>query len=329
MKPAPTTSATESIPRDTLLQLLRRMLLIREFEGRVASLFAAGELPGFVHLYIGQEAIAAGVCATLNSADWITSTHRGHGHLLAKGGDPRRMMAELFGKVTGYCKGKGGSMHIADPSIGILGANGIVGAGIPIAVGAAMTARTKGTSQVAVAFFGDGASNEGTFAESLNLASMLNLPVLFVCENNGYAVGTPYSRISRTKAISDRAAGYGLPGVTVDGNDVLAVYAAASEAVARARNGEGPTLIEARTFRWRPHFEGEPDTYRTRDEVAEWRARDPILRLRKQLINGGLVSEAEADAIADSVRAVIDDAVEYARESPLPLPEEVLTDVYA
>ena len=316
------------LPQELALELYRRMTLIREFELRVAALFAAGELPGFVHLYLGQEAVAVGVCAALRDTDHITSTHRGHGHLLAKGGDPRRMMAELYGKATGYCKGKGGSMHIADPVIGILGANGIVGAGIPIATGAALTEKLRHTDGVAVAFFGEGASNEGTFHESLNLAAARSLPAIFICENNLYGVSTFIGRVTGNQEIADRAAGYGIPGVQVDGNDVAEVYAVASTAVARARAGKGPTLIEAKTYRWKTHFEGEPDTYRPPEEVAAWKRRDPIPRFSERLLREG-IGQASLTAIEDQARIRVADAVEFGRHSPLPELADAVDGVYA
>jgi pyruvate dehydrogenase E1 component alpha subunit len=305
------------------------MLKIRHFENRVKELFAAGEIPGFVHLYLGQEAIAAGVCATLNQDDYITSTHRGHGHIIAKGADMKYMMAELYGKATGYNKGKGGSQHIAWPGLGILGANGIVSGGIPIATGAAMSAKLRKSGQVAVAFFGDGASNEGAFHESLNIAAAFNLPVVYVCENNLYGVGTRQSRVRKIEDIADRASGYGMPGLVVDGNNVLAVYEASLEAVKRARMGEGPTLIECKTYRWRTHFEGEPDTYRPPEEVEAWMRREPIAPYRRHLIEQGIISASEADALEQRVIAQVDEAVEFARTSPFPAPESALEDLWA
>jgi TPP-dependent pyruvate/acetoin dehydrogenase alpha subunit len=321
-------SGTVTMSDELALDLYRRMVLIREFESAVERLFAAGELPGFVHLYLGQEAVASGVCANLRADDWIASTHRGHGHLLAKGGDPRRMMAELYGKVTGYCKGKGGSMHIADPTLGILGANGIVGAGIPIATGAALSAQIRGTDEVAVAFFGEGASNEGTFHESMNVAAARKLPVVYVCENNQYAVGTHVGRVTGNPEIHERASGYGMPGVSVDGNDVEAVYATVGEAVRRARAGDGPTLVEAKTYRWKTHFEGEPDTYRPPQEVADWKRRDPIPRFRHRVIEAGVASET-LEAIDDDVNSLLSEAIEFGRSSALPQPEDALQDVFA
>jgi pyruvate dehydrogenase E1 component alpha subunit len=305
------------------------MLKIRHFEDRVKVLFAAGELPGFVHLYLGEEAVAVGVCAALNGDDYITSTHRGHGHIIAKGGEMKYMMAELYGKVTGYNKGKGGSQHIAWPGLGILGANGIVSAGLPIATGAALSAKLRKSGQVALCFFGDGASNEGAFHESLNIASAFDLPVVYVCENNLYAVGTRQSKVRKIEDIAGRAGGYCMPGRVVDGNDVIAVYEAAREAVDRARAGQGPTLIECKTYRWRPHFEGEPDTYRPPEEVEAWRKREPIAPYRRLLIERGVMSGAEADAIERRVSQELDEAVEFARRSPLPQPEMALEDLWA
>jgi pyruvate dehydrogenase E1 component alpha subunit len=317
------------IPRETLHLMYERMLKIRHFESRVRDLFAAGEMPGFVHLYLGQEAVAVGVCAALNVDDTITSTHRGHGHIIAKGGDVKRMMAELYGKATGYNKGKGGSMHIADPSLGILGANGIVGAGIPIATGAGMSSKLLKTGQVSACFFGDGGANQGTFHEAINIASAFDLPVIYVCENNLYGVGTRQSQVRKVEDIADRGVAYGIPGLAVDGNDVIAVYEASTEAVARARAGQGPTLIECKTYRWRTHFEGEPDTYRPPEEVQAWLDREPIAAYRQRLIEGGALDEGKATRIEGDVIAELDAAVEYARQSPLPEPETALQDLWA
>ena len=260
------------IPKDKLEFMYDRMKKIRLFEDRVKVLFAEGELPGFVHLYLGQEAVAAGSCAPLNFDDYITSTHRGHGHILAKGGEMKYMMAELYGKATGYNKGKGGSMHIAWPKLGILGANGILAAGIPIAAGAALSAKYRGSGQVTACFFGDGATSEGGAHETMNIASAFNLPIVFVCENNLYGVGTYQPSVRNIEEIADRATAYGMPGVVIDGNDAFAVYEAANAAVERARAGDGPTLIECKTYRWHPHFEGEADTYRPPEEVVSRRS---------------------------------------------------------
>ena len=316
------------IPKEKFKFMYEKMVRIRYFEERVKDLFAAGEMPGFVHLYLGQEAIASGVCATLNDDDYITSTHRGHGHIIAKGGELSKMMAELYGKVTGYNKGKGGSMHIACPELGILGANGIVSCGIPIATGAALSAKYRNSGQVTVCFFGDGASNEGAFHESLNAASAFDLPIVYVCENNLYAVGTRQSKVRKIEDIADRAPSYSMPGVVVDGNDVVAVYEVAKEAVERARAGEGPTLVECKTYRWRTHFEGEPDTYRPPEEVAAWRAREPIAPYRKMLIDQKIFKQQDMDLIDQAVIDELDQAVEFARNSPLPQPEDALQDLW-
>jgi len=317
------------IAREKLVQMYELMLKIRHFESRVRDLFAAGEMPGFVHLYLGEEAVAAGACAALEKDDSITSTHRGHGHIIAKGGDLKRMMAELYGKATGYNKGKGGSMHIADPSLGILGANGIVGAGLPIATGAGMSSKLRKTGQVALCFFGDGASNQGTFHESVNIASAFDLPVVYVCENNMYGVGTKQCDVRNVEDIADRAVGYGIPGLAVDGNDVIAVYEACREAVSRARGGSGPTLIECKTYRWQCHFEGEPDTYRSPEEVRAWKEREPIAPYRTKLIDQGVLTGEGADVIEAEVVEELDEAVAFARESPFPEAETALEDLWA
>ena len=317
------------IPQGKLLLMYERMLCIRYFETKVIQEFAKGNINGAVHLYLGEEAVAVGACAALNEDDYITSTHRGHGHTIAKGGEMKRMMAELFGRATGYNKGKGGSLHIAYPPLGILGADGIVGGGIPIATGAGMSSKLLGTGRVAVCFFGDGASNQGTFHESINIASALSLPVVYVCENNLYGVGTRQADVRKLEDIADRAAAYAIPGVAVDGNDVIAVYEVMREAVARARSGAGPTLLECKTYRWRSHFEGERDTYRDPGEVAEWRAREPIARFRARLLEEGLLTEQEAKAIEARVALEADDAVLFAHKSPYPELSEAFTDLYA
>jgi TPP-dependent pyruvate/acetoin dehydrogenase alpha subunit len=305
------------------------MVRIRAFEERVSREFAAGNIPGFVHLYIGEEATATGCCASLRPDDYITSTHRGHGHLIAKGGKVDRMMAELFGRKTGYCKGKGGSMHIADADLGILGANGIVGGGITIAGGAAISAQMRGTGQVVICFLGDGASNRGTFHEGVNLAACWNLPVVYVIENNLYAEKTRISDTSRLADLSGRASSYGIPDVTVDGNDVMAVYEAVNEAVARARKGKGPTLVECKTYRWHGHYEGDAQTYKPKEEIEEWQKKDPIPAFRKRLIEMAVLSEPDADGISREVNDEIERAVKFAQESPFPAPEETLEDVFA
>jgi pyruvate dehydrogenase E1 component alpha subunit len=320
--------------KDLLLDMYRSMTRIRLFEGKVRDLATANEIPGFVHVSIGEEASATGVCAALRKTDRITSTHRGHGHLIAKGGRLPEMMAEIFGKRTGYCKGKGGSMHIVDFSLGILGANGIVGAGLPIATGSALAAVIAGRDDVTACFFGDGASNEGTFHESLNLAAVWKLPVVFVCENNGFGEFTPMQTVTSVKDIAVRAQAYAIPGVIVDGNDVLEVYGAASEAIARARAGEGPTLLECKTYRWEGHVVGEQaflgsGAYRSEQEVDEWKARCPLLRFQKFAAEGGKISAAELQKITEETEVELEAAVAFARESPLPDPSEVADDVFA
>ncbi len=316
------------LTQDQLLWIYDRMRLIREFENRASALFAAGKLPGFVHLYAGEEAIGVGIMANLTDRDFITSTHRGHGHCIAKGVEVNGMMAELYGKATGSCKGKGGSMHIADVDKGMLGANGIVGAGGPLACGPGLMAKVKGTDQVTICFFGDGAAEQGTMHESMNLASIWKLPVVFVCENNGYAESTPVHYHSASKDIADRATAYNMPGFTVNGTDVFAVYEAAHEAVARARRGEGPTLLEAKGFRYFGHFEGDPLSYRTEEEIAKNKSNDPIDQFRRRVIDRELLSAATLDEIDARSKAAIDAAVEFAEASPYPELSELMTDVY-
>jgi pyruvate dehydrogenase E1 component alpha subunit len=324
----------ESVPAEKVLDIYERVLRIRRFEEQVGKLFANGQLPGLVHLYIGAEAVAAGVCASLRDDDYIISTHRGHGHVIAKGGDLNKMMAELFGKVTGYCKGKGGSQHIADFEIGMLGACGIVGGGIPVAVGAGLSAFYRGTDQVSVTFFGDGASNEGSFHESLNLASAMKLPVIFVCENNQYGEFTPAERVMNIKDIALRAHGYGIPGMIADGTDPLAMYVAANEAVARARRGDGPTLIEAKTHRKGGHAEGEDaflagQQYRTPEEKEAAQRSDPLLRIHSFVIERGYVAAEQLETLDQATVQAVADSVEYARSSPEPTMETLLEDAWA
>ncbi len=316
------------LSKEKLLEVYGRMRLIREFENRAAEQFAAGKLPGFVHLYAGEEAIGVGVCSQLTDKDFITSTHRGHGHCIAKGVDPKGMMAELYGKATGSCNGKGGSMHIADVDKGMLGANGIIGAGGPLACGSGLMAKIKKTDQVTVCFFGDGASEQGGIHEAMNLAAIWKLPVVFVCENNGYAQTTPAHYHCSAKDISDRATGYNVPGFIVDGTDFFAVYEAVGEAIARARRGEGPSLVEAKGFRYFGHFQGDNLSYRNEEEVAKNKANDPLLKFRKRVLDRGLVSEAELNDLDAKAKKAIDDAVAFAEESPYPAAEECYTDVY-
>jgi pyruvate dehydrogenase E1 component alpha subunit len=317
--------------RERLIWLYRTMVRIRAFDERIVVLFSAGKIAGALHSYVGEEAVAAGVAANLRPDDKVVSTHRGHGHLLAKGGDMNRMMAELFGKVDGYCKGKGGSMHITDVSLGILGANGIVGAGIPIASGAGTAIKLQGTDQVVVCFFGDGAANIGTFHEGVNLAATWSLPVVFVCENNGYAQFTPQRLHTRQTDVYRKAEAYGIPGHVVDGNDATEVAAVSAEAIARARQGAGPTLIEAKTFRWYGHAINNPASAIGRDEaeITAWKAKDPIPRLEQKLLSAGITSQADLAAIRASVTEELEESIRFAEASPAPRPEDALLDVYA
>ncbi|WP_082235377.1 thiamine pyrophosphate-dependent dehydrogenase E1 component subunit alpha [Halobacillus massiliensis] len=309
--------------------MYQKMVEIRRFEDQVHETFSKGTIPGFVHLYAGEEAVAVGVCAHLDDKDFITSTHRGHGHCIAKGCDLKGMMAEIYGKSTGLCKGKGGSMHIADVSKGMLGANGIVGGGFPLATGAGLTAKLKNTGGVAVCFFGDGANNHGTFHEGINQAAIWDLPVVFVAENNGYGEATPFEYASSCTSIADRASAYNIPGETVDGKDTLAVYEAAQRAVERARRGEGPSLIECKTYRNYGHFEGDAQTYKQSEEREEHMdALDAIIRFRENLISNNLASEEDLHSIDDDVRQAIEDAVEFAEKSPMPEADQLTTDVY-
>lgn len=317
------------LTKKKLLGFYETMSTIRAFESKAVELFADNKLPGFVHLYLGEEAVATGVLSGLTNKDYITSTHRGHGHLIAKGGKVDMMMAELFGKATGYCKGKGGSMHIADVDLGILGANGIVGAGQPIATGAGFACKYRKSDAVVICFFGDGASNRGTFHESLNMASIWKLPVVYVCENNLYGISNCQRDHMKVVDVSERAGGYGMPGVTVDGNDVIAVHEAAEEAIARARRGDGPSLIECKTWRWRGHFEGDPSVYKDSAEQEAWLKKDPIPRLGKKLVELKYAQQADLDAITAKVAGKINEAIVFATNSPDAKVEEVLADVYA
>ncbi|MEM3578607.1 MAG: pyruvate dehydrogenase (acetyl-transferring) E1 component subunit alpha [Candidatus Bathyarchaeia archaeon] len=318
-----------NLPKEKLVEMYGMMVKIRLFEEKVFELYAQNLVPGTIHLYAGQEAVAVGVCTALRKDDYITSTHRGHGHCIAKGADVKQVMAEILGKKAGYCKGKGGSMHIADFSIGILGATAVVGAGIPIATGAGLSIKLRGTDQVVACFFGDGASNQGTFHEGINMAAIWNLPVIFVCENNLYAMGTRQSMVMKIENIADRAAAYGIIGVVVDGNDVLAVYEATIKAAERARKGEGPTLIECKTYRHKGHSRVDPAKYRPKEEVEAWLAKDPIKQFKEKLLRLNVLTEAEIQQIDREIVAEIEEAVRYAIESPYPTPEEALEDVYA
>jgi len=312
-----------------LKDALRRMVLIRKFEEGAEESYMRGLIHGTMHLSIGQEASAVGACMHLTDNDKITSTHRGHGHCVAKGADVGRMFAEFFGKETGYCKGRGGSMHIADVAKGNLGANGIVGGGIPIAVGAALAAKRLGTGAVTVCFFGDGANNEGAFHEGLNMASIWKLPVVFVCENNRYGMSTSMERSTAVASVATRAVAYAMPGVSVDGNDFSRVAEAVGEAVARARGGEGPSLIESCTYRWRGHSRSDRNRYRSKEEIAAWMEQDPIRRLRDLLIVHGVLDDAEAARIEADVEAEIEAAIAAARSAPDPRVEDATRDVYA
>lgn len=311
------------------LAILTSMVRIRRVEERLSELFTQGKIPGFIHTSLGQEAVAAGVCSCLEREDSVLTTHRGHGHAVAKGIDLRRFMAEIFGRRAGFCKGKSGSMHVADKEVGVVGANGIVGGGLPIALGTALASLYRGEKAVTVCFFGDGASNQGTFHESLNLAALWNLPVVFCCENNQWAQFTPQSRYMKVEQVATRAGSYGMPGVTVDGNEVLLVRQAAAEAVARARRGEGPTLLECRVRRWSGHYVGDAQKYRSPDEVKAARALDPIQRFAAALSESGVLARNGMEAIEARVKGEIDDAVAFAVESPAAEPGEILTDVYA
>lgn len=310
-------------------EALRRMLTIRQFDTKAGQYFADGEIPGFVHLYIGEEAVATGTCAALDPDDLISSTHRGHGHCIAKGLDPDLMMAELFGKRDGYCNGKGGSMHIADVESGMLGANGIVGAGPPLATGAALSIDYQDRDQVAIAFLGDGAVAQGQVHEAINMASTWDLPAIYLIENNHYGEATAVEDQHNVSQLSDTAQAYDIPGVTVDGMDVTAVAEAVSEARKRARAGDGPTLIEAETYRYNGHYEGDEQNYRTEEELEQWKQRDAIDTFRDRLIDRGELTEDEFEEMQASVEATIDDAIEYAQNSEYPAPEEAYDDMFA
>ncbi len=308
---------------------LRQMHIIRKFEEGAEDSYTRGLIHGTMHLSIGQEASAVGACLPLTDIDKITSTHRGHGHCIAKGAEVARMFAEFFGKETGYCKGRGGSMHIADVARGNLGANGIVGGGLPLAVGSALSAKRLGTGAVTVCFFGDGANNEGAFHESLNMASIWKLPVVFFCENNKYGMSVSTERSTAVRSIADRASAYSMPGVSLDGNDLSAVTEAMEAAAARARAGNGPTLIEAVTYRWRGHSKSDRNRYRSKEEIADWMARDPIARFTAELTEHGVLTAAEAETIETDAAAEIAGAVETARSAPEPDLAEATRDVYA
>jgi len=310
-------------------KMYQGMLKIRYFENKVVELYSSGKMPGIAHLYIGEEAVAVGVCTNLTNKDFITSTHRGHGHIIAQGADLKKMMAEILGKRSGYCKGKGGSMHIIDMKKGILGANGIVGAGIPIATGAGYSSKFRGTDQVAVAFFGDAASNQGTFHESINMASTWKLPVIYVCENNLYGISVDIRKVTNTKDIATRALAYDIPGVVVDGNDVLEVYRVTNEAVKRARNKMGPTLIECKTYRWKGHHLGDPGIiYRPEEERKAWMDKCPIKSFRERLLKENIFTQDEIVLFENEVKNMIEEALDFAVNSPFPGKEEAYEDVF-
>ena len=317
-----------NLSRNESIDIYKTMLKIRKFEEVAMAGSAEGRIPGFIHLYIGEEAVATGVCSNLREDDYITSTHRGHGHIIAKGADIKLMMAELFGKATGICKGRGGSMHICDASKGILGANGIVGAGHDLVLGAGLSVKYRGTDQVAICFFGDASTNQGTFHESLNLASVWKLPIVYVCENNGYGISMSQKRHMAITDIADRGVAYNIPGVVVDGNDVLAVSQAATEAIKRAREGKGPTIVECKTYRQRGHFEGDPGTYKPKEEQAAWVKKDPIPRFEKYIIENGILSEEGIKEIGADIDSIIKEALEFANNSSWPEVESALEDVY-
>jgi acetoin:2,6-dichlorophenolindophenol oxidoreductase subunit alpha len=327
--------ATETESRPTTLsaaqlrEALRLMLLIRTFDERALALYRAGEMRGTTHPYIGMEAVGVAVMLALRGDDWVSSTHRGHGHTIAKGGDPKKMMAELLGRATGYSGGKGGSMHIADMSKHMLGANGIVGGGMGLATGAALTVRLQNTGAVAICFFGDGALEQGILHETTNLAAIWKLPVVFVCENNQYAMSARSDWSVAGGNPAARAAGYGIPGVNADGMDLFAVHAAASELIERARRGEGPAYLVCNTYRYHGHHAGDPLNYREREEVERWRQQDPIERVKRAIVEQGVMSAEEISQLEQQIEAQVDEAVEFAKSSPEPTPDQLMTDIYA
>src|SRR5689334_1391981 len=323
-----TPASTQTASLD-LREALRLMLTIRLFDERALALYRAGEMRGTTHPYIGMEAVGVGVMLALRPDDYVTSTHRGHGHTIAKGGDVRRMMAELLGRATGYSGGKGGSMHIADMDKHMLGANGIVGGGMGLATGAALTAKLRQNGSVAICFFGDGALEQGILHETTNLAAIWKLPVVFVCENNQYAMSARSDWSIAGGDPAARAAGYGIPGVTVDGMDLFAVHAQASEFVERARAGDGPAYLVCNTYRYHGHHAGDPLNYREKEEVDRWRQQDPIERVKSEAISRGVLSPSDAAELERTIEAQIDEAVEFARNSPEPTPDQLMTDIYA
>ena len=322
------TKDLKAYPIEQLAEMFRRMTLVREFELRAIEERHGGLIPGFIHSCVGQEATAVGACLALEKDDIITSTHRGHGHLIAKGGDPKFMMAELAARSPGYCLGRGGSLHIADFDLGILGANGIVAGGIPIAVGAALAIHMRKEPHVVLSFFGDGATNEGAFHEAANMAGVWKLPVIFFCENNLYGEGTAIERCTPITDLVVRADSYGIPGIMVDGNDIIAVYEAVSEATALARSGGGASFIEAKTYRQRGHYEGDPQVYRSEEEMRAWKGRDPILLFKSRLVESGVLDEGQLEEIQGEVITRLDGAVAFAASAPKPEPADALAGVY-
>jgi acetoin:2,6-dichlorophenolindophenol oxidoreductase subunit alpha len=318
-----------SMDKDLLIRLYGTMLKIRFFEEKIIEIFRKGELPGWLHTYIGEEAVATGVCLNLTDKDYITSTHRGHGHFIAKGGDLKKIAAELYAKKTGCCKGRGGSMHIADMSIGVLSANGIVGGGIPIATGAAFGCGVLKEDRIVVSFFGDGASDEGAFHESLNLASIWNLPIIYLCENNLYAMSNPMSKHMNIENIADRAKSYGIPGIIVDGMDVIDVYEKMHKIACDVRNGKGPVLVEAKTYRLCGHADGDVEAYRTKKEVCAWTEKDPIITLETKMLREEIFKKADIDKIKKNISDEIEQAVDFARKSPEPLKEESMDYIFS
>jgi len=315
--------------KDDLLRMYSLMLKIRRVEERLLEIFAQGKIPGFIHVSIGQEAVPVGVCSILRPDDYISNTHRGHGQALAKGADLKKFMAELYGRRDGYCRGKAGSMHVACKELGIIGSNGVVGGGIPISLGTAFASQYLGNDRVTVCFFGDGATNEGTFHESLNLAAVWNLPIVFCCENNRWAEFTPQKIHTKLEDLSRRAEAYGMPGVTVDGDDALKVRESAEKAVDRARKGEGPTLLECKTHRWYGHFAGDSQKYRDPKEIEEVRKFDPLLRFQNLLLEMKHLTPEQVKKMEDQLRVEIEEAVAFAESSPVPGKEDILQDVYA
>lgn len=326
-------TSLKSFKKGMLVEMYKNMVRIRKFEEAVHKSYSEGRIttPGLLHLYIGEEAVAVGACSTLRNDDYIVSTHRGHGHCLAKGGNMQKMMAEIWGRETGYCRGKGGSMHISDPEIGIVGCSGIVGAGNPISAGVGYSIQRRGTDQVCVSFFGDGATNTGGFHEGISLAAAWGLPIIFVCENNLYAISVSTKKAFKVQDIADRASGYGIPGSIVDGMDVLEVYSAVETAVNKARKGDGPSLIECKTYRYLGHMLGDPDFgvghYRSEKELESWKARDPIIKFGEKLVEQKILSQVDVKKIDDRAMNEAEEAVKFAEDSPFPKPEAALDDL--